>query len=283
MNQKFSFYSKLILRLGRTIHKRISSYDELIFDNDACHACGNKSKLIMRGVLWPDLVLQWELNPAWANWIDQREGLRCSICHSNIRSRQLAGCLIAEINMLLSANATTLSNLRLIDNIHALKIAEINAAGDLHPFLSLLPNLKYSEYGSSKPDVPSEDLLNLSYMNESFDIVITSDVLEHVPDVCRALQEIKRVLKPNGLHIFTVPIVWYKRKSRCRAAIADNEIKNFLPQSHHGAAGDDRNDFLVFNEFGADFIELCKDSGFTVKLSKDPRNPSLVCIISQRL
>ena len=45
----------------------------------------------------------------------------------------------------------------------------------------------------------------LTFPDESFDLVISQDVMEHVPDPSRAFAEIARVLKPGGSHIFTVP------------------------------------------------------------------------------
>ena len=149
----------------------------------------------MRGVVWPELAFEWNLSPAWANWMDQREGLRCVHCGSNLRSRQLAKCLIDIFNNRLDLHANCLQELCQSRAMQALVVAEINAAGNLHPFLSQLPLLRYSEYGSLDHDVPSEDLMNLSYSVDTFDLIVNSDVLEHVPDPRRALQEIHRVLR----------------------------------------------------------------------------------------
>ena len=43
---------------------------------------------------------------------------------------------------------------------------------------------------------------------DSFDSVICNQVLEHVPDSCAFLAEIRRVLKPDGALLLTVPFVW---------------------------------------------------------------------------
>lgn len=42
------------------------------------------------------------------------------------------------------------------------------------------------------------DIQDIPYEDESFDIVIARHMLYHVPDVDKALSEVKRVLKPNG-------------------------------------------------------------------------------------
>ncbi|HDY66927.1 MAG TPA: SAM-dependent methyltransferase [Candidatus Scalindua sp.] len=49
------------------------------------------------------------------------------------------------------------------------------------------------------------DIYHLPYQDGFFDKIILSEVLEHVLDDLRALEEVKRVLKENGLLIITVP------------------------------------------------------------------------------
>ena len=43
--------------------------------------------------------------------------------------------------------------------------------------------------------------------DESFDLVITQDVFEHVYDGPAAFREIERTLRPGGVHVFTVPLL----------------------------------------------------------------------------
>jgi len=45
----------------------------------------------------------------------------------------------------------------------------------------------------------------LPFENEAFDIVFSSEVLEHVPNLHKSLAEIKRVVKDNGLILMTLP------------------------------------------------------------------------------
>ena len=49
------------------------------------------------------------------------------------------------------------------------------------------------------------DACNLPYKSNFFDIVVSSEVLEHIKDDAKAVSEAKRVLKKNGYLIFTVP------------------------------------------------------------------------------
>jgi SAM-dependent methyltransferase len=49
------------------------------------------------------------------------------------------------------------------------------------------------------------DVCRLSFVPESFDKVIMSEVLEHVPDDVAALREAHRVMRPGGILAITVP------------------------------------------------------------------------------
>ncbi len=54
----------------------------------------------------------------------------------------------------------------------------------------------------------SANALQLPFADNSFDKVICSEVLEHIPDYEGALAEIERILKPNGLFCASVPRFW---------------------------------------------------------------------------
>ena len=57
------------------------------------------------------------------------------------------------------------------------------------------------EYGSLHNGVRCENLENLTFADEVFDIFITKDVFEHILAPDKAYREIWRVLKPGGVHI----------------------------------------------------------------------------------
>ena len=52
------------------------------------------------------------------------------------------------------------------------------------------------------------DITNLPFKNASFDLVICSEVLEHIADHRRAIQESIRVLKPGCQLVVSVPRQW---------------------------------------------------------------------------
>ncbi len=268
-----------VKRLGRKIRIQIYSFGKGI---DPCPACGLRAKLIHTSVLWPELINEWGLSPIWADWFDKREGSKCEYCCSSLRDRQLAETIINAINTKEGTNFSSLNKLCVAPIARKLMIAEINSVGNLHQFLRDMPELYYSEFGSEFPEVPSEDLTSLSYVDSTFDLVLTSETLEHVPDVELALKEIYRVLKPGGMHIFTVPVVWDKSLTRRRASIQEGQLVHHLSPSYHGSPQGEKPDFLVFYEFGADFVEQCQKVGFTVDLVRDNENPSLVTFVTQR-
>lgn len=61
------------------------------------------------------------------------------------------------------------------------------------------------------PEVVEAGAYPLPFSDASFDVVIATDVLEHVPDDQAAVREMFRVLRPGGLAVVTVPamrILW---------------------------------------------------------------------------
>lgn len=48
----------------------------------------------------------------------------------------------------------------------------------------------------------------MPFDDNSFDVALATEVFEHCPNVAIVLDEIYRVLKPEGLLLFTVPFLW---------------------------------------------------------------------------
>lgn len=100
-----------------------------------------------------------------------------------------------------------------------------------------IPSQLYPDihYGVSRDGVRCENLECLTFADESIDLHITQDVMEHVfrPDL--VFKEIARTLKPGGAHLFTVPIVNKHQLSCIRAKMDGNGlIEYILPAKYHG-------------------------------------------------
>jgi len=69
-----------------------------------------------------------------------------------------------------------------------------------------LKNLDYTTTDLISPlaDVKA-DICKLPFENNSYDIILCNHVLEHIPDDTKAMQELYRVLKPNGMAILQIP------------------------------------------------------------------------------
>lgn len=272
---------KILQKLKRTGRRAREIVSSRLKGGAACGTCGFVGSPLYRDVLWPGLIAEWELTPAWTRWMNQREGSRCAWCGSSLRSGQLARAIVDTVNARTGTSATHLSELFRDARARNTTIAEINSAGNLHRYLARCPGLRHSEFGSVSAAVPSEDLMELSYADAQFDLVITSDTLEHVPDIDAALGETLRVLKPGGSHVFSVPVVW-DRTTRRRATLLAGTLTHLLAPSYHGAPAEGKNDFLVFHEFGADLVDRCKAAGFEVELLRDVENPAVVTFMARR-
>lgn len=98
------------------------------------------------------------------------------------------------------------------------------------------------------------DISNMPEINnESFDIVIAFDVLEHVPDYQKALEEIHRVLSSKGLGIFTVP-----QKDNLSVTYEDPAIITPEERTEHFGQWDH------LRIFGDDFSRILENKGFSV-------------------
>lgn len=69
-----------------------------------------------------------------------------------------------------------------------------------------LKNLDYTTTDLLSPlaDVKA-DICNLPFKDNSYDVILCNHVLEHIPDDIKAMQELYRVLKPNGMAILQIP------------------------------------------------------------------------------
>lgn len=53
--------------------------------------------------------------------------------------------------------------------------------------------------------------LNINYPDNTFDMVISTELIEHLPDVNKHIKEIKRILKLGGYYCFSTPNVYLEK------------------------------------------------------------------------
>jgi len=107
-----------------------------------------------------------------------------------------------------------------------------------------------------------EDLTALTFDSGSFDLVLSFDVLEHVPDYRAALQEIARVLRPGGTLLASFPFDTNMAFTVTRASIeADGSITHHLPPEYHGDPVDNAG-CLCYQVFGWSILDDLRAAGF---------------------
>jgi SAM-dependent methyltransferase len=112
----------------------------------------------------------------------------------------------------------------------------------------------------------SEDLEKQTFPDETFDLVITQDVFEHLFDPGAAIREIGRTLRPGGGHIFTVPLVKGTARSVRRARLIDGTVEHLLPPYYHGNPMS-KDGSLVTIDWGYDIVPyLAACSGLSMAL-----------------
>jgi SAM-dependent methyltransferase len=192
-------------------------------------------------VLWPKLIAEWELSVAEAAAIDLQQGRQCKGCKAQLRVMTLAEAIMKHFAWPgLFRDFTDPKNSQ-----RKLRVLEVNEAGQLTAHLARLPFRRLAKY-------PEVDLQALPFADGTFDLVVHSDTLEHVPESARALRECRRVLCSGGIVAYTVPIVVGRMTRR----------RDELPASFHGGPGDELPDYRVFTEYGADAWRELMEAGF---------------------
>jgi SAM-dependent methyltransferase len=200
-----------------------------------------------------------------------RESGACSQCGASNRQRQMAYVLRTELGLPLVGRLTLPDRCRLFS-------AEAN--GPLHVALADAPGYVCSEYwgeahasGTSVNGIRHEDLEALSFDDDTIDVVLTSDVLEHVADAYRAHAEIFRVLRSGGRHIFTVPFAGTPQDD-VRALRVNGRTEYLAEQLFHGDPVRPGQGVLVWRIFGTEMFTRLQTIGFTTTTMRlrEPRH-----------
>jgi len=193
-----------------------------------------------------------------------RETYRCAECKAMLREREQARAILLFFG---EANVRSISELNQCNYFINQRIYEPGTSGAIRKYLNLLPKYHQSDYyddEASKKEtelIPHQTLESLTYADASFDLVLTSDILEHVRDPLKAFSEIARVLRVGGFHIFTIPILMpIPAKSVARVKTIDGLDVPILPFHYHGNGKGGQS--LVFTDFGMDIIVSLSKTGF---------------------
>ncbi len=119
-----------------------------------------------------------------------------------------------------------------------------------------LPNLDYITADLDSPFADRKiDITDIPFEDSTFDCVICSHVLEHVPNDKKAMQEIYRILRGGGWAILQVPIDQNREKTFEDPTITDPKEREKLFGQY---------DHVRF--YGRDYKDRLEKAGFKVKI-----------------
>ena len=196
-----------------------------------------------------------------------RESCLCTGCGSINRQRQLALVLCTAISTL--TEHKKIRSLREVARLHDIAVYNTESAGTIHNALSGMENYVCSEFlgpdkksGEKIKGILHQDIMNLSFNDSTFDIVLSADILEHVPNPYKAHAEIHRVLKPNGRHIFTVPFYQNEFLDEQRAINEENGTYVFLKEPIYHVDPLRPEGILVYTIFSLQMLVELRRIGF---------------------
>src|SRR5438105_402829 len=87
-----------------------------------------------------------------------------------------------------------------------LKVLHFAPEAIIQKKLRASPNLEYTSADLDSPlAMVSLDITDIPYAESTFEVVLCSHVLEHIPDDRKAMSELYRILKPGGWALLQVP------------------------------------------------------------------------------
>ena len=193
------------------------------------------------------------VHPAWT------ETCACSQCGLNSRMRALIDLLVSKLNVSQTAHVyiaeqTTVS-FKVVQNLFE------NVIGSEY----LGPGYKLGEVVADfngHVNVRHEDLSRLSFADSVFDIVLSQDVFEHIPEYLNTFSESARILKRGGSLVFTIPFFYDQAETRIRATVdAQGSVQHILPPEFHGNPVSNEGS-LCFQNFGWDILDALRNAGF---------------------
>ena len=187
-----------------------------------------------------------------------REGTVCRNCGSTSRNRAVAYVLGRVLD---EDQAVFRWKYRL-----STPVLESSARGALAMYF----RMKFDYYGTEFDPAqiaagmhPRDyaDFQKLHYDADTFDCVVASDVFEHIRRDDDAMREVRRVLKPGGYLVLTVPYDHERAQTIQRVDTSGPADVHLLPPQYHGGGGHT----LAYREYGRDLSNLMSSAGFFVQ------------------
>jgi hypothetical protein len=193
-----------------------------------------------------------------------REGFACPNCRAALRWRDQASIILDEFS---KGRSISLPNLVASGRLNDKTIYEPALHGPFVNAFKKLPRYVRSYYWPERAlgdtdanGIRNEDITKLTFADNSFDLVLTSDVLEHVYDFRAAFAEVLRVLKPGGIHVFSIPNAWpFPDATEARVEVIDGVEHHIKPAQYHRSG--DGTPCIVYTDFGADLIDIIDAKG----------------------
>jgi SAM-dependent methyltransferase len=138
-----------------------------------------------------------------------RDHLLCPSCGSVVRERALA--------LVLTEVAPNWRKLRIHESSPAERGISLKLKRNAPRYLAshLFPDARRGEFVGR---FRNEDLESQTFEDETFDLVISLDVMEHVFEPEKAYQEVHRSLCPGGYYLHTFPIRKWQEDAAIRRA-----------------------------------------------------------------
>ncbi len=110
--------------------------------------------------------------------------------------------------------------------------------------------------------IRNETLCALTFSDETFEAVVSLDVIEHIPDYYSAFKECFRVLKPGGKLMWSVPFSPSLETNYVLARLINGEVEYVVNPPHYHGDPLSPEGILCYTLFGWEMLNQVRTIGF---------------------